>query len=739
MSYGRPKWLLSHVSDMRQLWTTIRTSLLTVLTALVLGAVLIGVTSGGLRAVGQAYGGLVEGALLKPQGLSESLVAMVPYIFTSLAVALAFQAGLFNIGAEGQFQIGSLCAAWAGVAVTGLPPMLHLPLTLLAAALGGALWGGIPGALKVKTGGHEVINTMMMNYIAFRLVEFLTSGPLKDPAASMVQTARVSRYAELPLLRAWGLPLPPHDRLHTGLLLAVAMAVAVWWLLTKTTIGFELRTVGRNPAAAQFGGMNVGRNVVLAMALSGALAGVGGAVEVLGVSTCRCLPMSFSSGYGFESIAVALLARTHPLGILPASFLFGAMRNGADLMEIRSGVSKSIIAIIQAIVLLLVAAPGIMRWLYRLREREGTWESGGVGITVSPVSSRPPARVGQILLALLILIVIAIVWRTGVGSQSGGQFLTETAAQALRYAVPIALAAFCGLLSERAGVINIGIEGMMLTSAMVAAAANIFSFTALQAASHSEPQASASAHLLGLLAALLASGLLALLHGGVSISLKADQIVSGTVINLLALGVTEFCYRRFLAENAPPSPGVFAPFDVPLLSSLPLVGTILFRGQKPIACATLVLALLLHYVLFRSVWGLRLRAVGEHPQAADTGGVNVRRLRYASVLAGGVLAGLGGAWFTLESLDTFSPRMTNSLGFVGLAAMIFGRWSPLGALLGAFVFGVGSSLETTLAQSYPQIPSQLPQMLPYVLTMLVLAGVVGRAVPPAALGKAYPE
>ncbi|MCS6863117.1 MAG: hypothetical protein NZT92_22655, partial [Abditibacteriales bacterium] len=526
----------------RHLWTSIRTPLLTVLTALAFGAVLIGVTSGGLRVVGQAYGGLWEGALLKPQGLSESLVATVPYIFTSLAVALAFRAGLFNIGAEGQFQIGALCAAWAGVAVMDLPPMLHLPLTLLAAAAGGALWGGIPGALKVKTGGHEVINTMMMNYIAFRLVEFLTSGPLKDPAASMVQTARVSPAAELPLLRAWGLPLPPHDRLHAGLLLAVAMAVAVWWLLTKTTIGFELRTVGRNPAAAQFGGMSLGRTVILAMALSGALAGVGGAVEVIGVSTCRCLPMSFSSGYGFESIAVALLARTHPLGILPASFLFGAMRNGADLMEIRSGVSKSIIALIQAMVLLLVAAPSIVRWLYRLRERGDAWEDLGVGVNVPYVHKGMDYRISRTLLALLIVILIGVVWRTGVGSQSGGQFLTETAAQALRYAVPIALAAFCGLMCERAGVINIGIEGMMLTSAMTAAAVNVFSFAALRAASVSEHDAAQLSRTLGLFSALLASGLLALLHGGVSISLKADQIVSGTVINLLALGVTEFCY-----------------------------------------------------------------------------------------------------------------------------------------------------------------------------------------------------
>jgi simple sugar transport system permease protein len=725
---------------MRQLWTTVQTPLLSVLTALALGGVVMAVSSGSVRTVGQAYGGLFEGALLKPSGLSESLVATVPYVFSSLAVALAFQAGLFNIGVEGQFQIGALCAAWAGVAVAGLPPIFHLPLTLLAAAAGGAIWGAIPGVLKVKTGAHEVINTIMMNYVAFRLVEYLVSGPLRDPNATTVQTARVSRSAELPtfaqLLPFWN----PHDRLHVGLFLAIVAAVTVWWLLRRTTIGFELKTVGRNPAAAQFGGMNIGRTVVVAMAMAGALAGIGGAVEVLGVSTCRCLPQVFSSGYGFDSIAVALLARVHPLGIVPASFLFGAMRNGADLMELRSGVSKHIIAVIQAIVLLLVAAPSIVRWLFRLKDRNGESANQRNGETAN---LRPHPQTRRRWLTALFGIMVATAFvaiaRLNVGSQSGEEFLTQTLAQALRVGVPIALAAFCGLLCERAGVINIGIEGMMLTSAMTAYAVNIFAFAALKQSGMSEADAANLSRLLGLFSALTASGLLALLHGGVSISLKADQIISGTVINLLAIGLTGFFYRQFLAEGAPPSPGAFAPFDVPLLSSLPVVGAILFQAQKPIACAMLVLALWLHYVLFRSVWGLRLRAVGEHPQAADTSGISVQRMRYLNVIAGGIVAGLAGAWFTLESVDIFQPLMTNGLGFVGLAAMIFGRWSPLGALLGAFVFGLGSSLQTTVAILYPHIPSQLPQMLPYVLTMTILAGVVGRATPPAGLGRAYPH
>jgi ABC-type uncharacterized transport system permease subunit len=412
---------------------------LAILSAFVLGAIIIWITSGSLPTVGSAYLGLLQGAFFKQRGFSETLVATTPYIFASLAVAVGFKAGLFNIGVEGQFTIGAVCAAWAGAfgLFMGLPAIIHLPLTLLVAALGGAFWAFIPAVLKAKTGAHEVINTIMMNYVAFRLVEFIVSGPLKDTNASAVQTPRISHEAELwglweiperlkdplnalglalvmaflgyilfrwllglpnfkqrfvgagqrrlfsiggglvvgllsffivpPLTRAWWPFQDQYDRLHVGLFLAIFAAGAVWWLLWRTTIGFEIRTVGANPTAAQYAGMNITRNIVLTMIISGALAGLAGACEVLGVSICRCLPLFFSSGYGFDSIAIALLAKTHPIGILPASFLFGALHNGADLMELRSGVSKHVISLLQALVLLFVAAPAIVRWMYRIR------------------------------------------------------------------------------------------------------------------------------------------------------------------------------------------------------------------------------------------------------------------------------------------------------------------------------------------------------------------------------------
>jgi simple sugar transport system permease protein len=241
---------------------------------------------------------------------------------------------------------------------------------------------------------------------------------------------------------------------------------------------------------------------------------------------------------------------------------------------------------------------------------------------------------------------------------------------------------------------------------------------------------------LALAAAVLSGLLLALLHGVVSIKFKADQIISGTVINILALGVTGYFYRQYLAQNLPAGPGTFPIVPIPVLSNIPIIGPILFQ-QQPIVYMMMILVFVIHYVLFYTPWGLRTRAVGEHPRAADTLGINVFRMRYTDVMLGGLIAGLAGAWFTLEAVDVFNPGMTNGLGFIGLAAMIFGKWMPFGALAGALIFGLGTSVTATISIFRPDIPSQIPQMLPYILTIIVLTGVVGRATPPAADGQAY--
>ncbi len=310
-----------------------------------------------------AYQGLFEGAIGSQRAFLDSLVYSTPYILAGLAVALGFKCGLFNIGGEGQLYMGALCSTVVGFSLKGLPLYIHLPLAVLAGALGGAIWGAIPGFLKAVTGAHEVINTIMMNYIAVKTVDYLVKNVIRDPTASLDRTPFVEPSARYPML-------VPGSNLSTGFLVALAATVFVWWFLYKTTWGFEVRTVGLNPSAARYAGMSVAKNFVLAMALAGALAGLGGVSIVLGRPSEYSLKAAFSTGFGFDSIAVALLAKSHPIGIIPAAFLWGALRNGAGLMQVRApGISIDLVNIVQALVIIFVAADEIVRRLYRIRAR----------------------------------------------------------------------------------------------------------------------------------------------------------------------------------------------------------------------------------------------------------------------------------------------------------------------------------------------------------------------------------
>lgn len=239
----------------------------------------------------------------------------------------------------------------------------------------------------------------------------------------------------------------------------------------------------------------------------------------------------------------------------------------------------------------------------------------------------------------------------------------------------------------------------------------------------------------GILAALLSGALMAALHAVLSIRFSMNQIISGTVINFLAAGLTGHLYQTYLVPpHWPGSVGTFQEISIPLLSRIPWLGQVLFQ-QGPIVLIMLVLAFVIHYVIFFTPWGLRTRAVGEHPEAADTVGINVYLMRYANVIIGGTFAGLAGAWMTLEWIDNFTIGMTTGRGFIALAALIFGRWTAFGALGAALLFGLANALQIRLQISFPQVPAELFQMLPYVLTIIIAA--LARPVPPAAVGQPY--
>jgi ABC-type uncharacterized transport system permease subunit len=285
---------------------------------------------------------------------------------------------------------------------------------------------------------------------------------------------------------------------------------------------------------------------------------------------------------------------------------------------------------------------------------------------------------------------------------------------------PIVLGALSGTVCERSGIVNIAIEGMMLGAA--------FAGFAVAVETGSLPA--------GLLAAVLAGALMALLHAVLTVRYAVDQIISGTAINILAVGLTGFLNRQFFATGAPAGATVLPRISLPVLGDIPVLGPILFQHQ-PLTFLAIVLVLVLQWALFRSRWGLRARAVGEHPLAADTVGIEVGRLRTLNVVLGGALAGLGGAYFTLESVPHFEPLMTNGRGFIALAAMIFGKWTPLGAWGAALLFGLTEALPVTLQIQGFAVPYQLVGMLPYVLTIVVVAGLVGRSTAPAAVGRPY--
>ncbi len=375
--------------------------ILAVLTSLVIGAIIIAASdpetiqaAGNLfkapgeffksafTAIYEAYSAMLEGAFGNPsrifeayrvwrntgeaktllnelRPIGESLVISTPYIFAGLGVAISFQTGMVNIGAEGQLFVGGLASVFVAYSIKGLPIYIHLPLAFFAGFVAGAIWGFIPGYLKAKTGAHEVINTIMMNYIAFRLTDYLLSGPMaKSPSLPISPDVPIT--AQIPTF------LPAPFRAHWGLMIAFIFAWLLHLLLFRTTFGLEIRMTGMNSRASKYAGISTTLIATVAMALSGGIAGLAGATTVLGVD--HRMVRSFSSGYGFDAIALALLGNNNPWGVVLASLLFGFLRGGAARMQSVAGTPVELIRIIQGIVIIFVAAPEIIQSIYKIKK-----------------------------------------------------------------------------------------------------------------------------------------------------------------------------------------------------------------------------------------------------------------------------------------------------------------------------------------------------------------------------------
>ncbi|QYG91029.1 ABC transporter permease [Iamia sp. SCSIO 61187] len=369
---GIGRWLREAATSRRPL-TSIALFVGTVVAAMVAAAPVIGIDGGNPL---EAYRALFDGSLGSDRGLAETLVSATPLLIGGLAVALALQGGLLNLGVEGQLVVGGLAAGAVG-AELDLPTGVHLAAALAAGAAAGALWALVPALLKAFRGVHEVITTVMFNYVAFSLSTYLVSpGGLFVSETQPSATERIRPSAELP-------PIWEPTRLHAGFLLALALAVACWWYLRHTPGGFRLRMVGANPTAARFGGIEVARVQVTTLCLSGALAGTTGAVEVLGLHG-RYFD-AFSPGYGFDAIAVALLGMVAPIGVVAAALVIGILRAGSTLLQSQAGVSKDLVTVISGLVVAAVAGRVVVeRWLDGRRARQRP--------AAAPGDDRPPPR-----------------------------------------------------------------------------------------------------------------------------------------------------------------------------------------------------------------------------------------------------------------------------------------------------------------------------------------------------------
>ncbi len=348
---------------------------LALLSALIIGALIIAVTDVDtlgvwgddpgeafrltMTGIGDAYKALFVGSVGSIRAITETLFAATPLIFAGLAVAIGFQAGLFNIGVNGQMHIGGMAALWVGFSIA-VPSFIHIPLALLAAIVAGGIWGGIAGFLRARTGAHEVITTIMLNFIALFLVDYaLKTSLFQQPGRNDPISQAAADTAQFPRLMG-------DYRLTIGFLLALAAVWSVWWLMYRSTIGFEFRAVGANPDGGRYAGMNVGLAYIAVMAVSGALGGIAGTNQILGLEPYRGLS-NFAGTIGFDAIALALLGRSHPVGVLLAGLLFGALRAGGREMQGAAGIPVDLVLVIQALIIVFIAAPALVRAIYRIR------------------------------------------------------------------------------------------------------------------------------------------------------------------------------------------------------------------------------------------------------------------------------------------------------------------------------------------------------------------------------------
>ena len=636
---------------------------------------------------------LFDAAFVADGALTNTLISATPLAFTGLAAAVAFRMRLFNIGAEGQLYFGAIGAAGIALLLAGQSAWLIIPAMIVAGAACGAAWGAIPGVLRAFAHTNEIITSLMLNYVAALVLNYLIFDSLSYWRDTSATGQLFPQGKTLPDAAAWPTFTLGSVTVPFGFVVAIVVAAVVWVLYTRTRFGFETQVIGDSPRAARYAGMRTRRKIVAVLCLSGAIAGIGGASQdgdFRHVLDARGLQQA---NYGYTGIVVAALARYNPFATVLVAFLLGGLENAGYTLQ-GADFPSGLVGMMQGIILFAMLGGELLVRYRVVIERSGS------------------------------------VRRCG-GHDVNDGIVVVVLAAAVAYGTPLLFAALGELLAERSGVLNLGVEGMMLMGAVIG-------FLCVQHVGGSAGVALPIA----VAAAAVAGGGCALILAFLVVTLRANQIVSGLALTIFAgaAGLSSYIGNDFeLADD--PARFSFEPLNVLGLGDLPVFGPVVFEQTWLVYASWLAVAAVAFY-LWRTRPGLNVRAVGESPAAADAMGIDVTRYRYLHTVAGGALAGIGGACFSLALTPQWVDGLTAGAGWIAIALVIFAFWRPDLCLVGAYVFGGLSALPLILQARGVTIAPQLFQALPYVMTILVLVivstGTARRRLgAPAALGIPY--
>ncbi len=648
---------------------------------------------------------------------AEILVTASPLILLAFSVLVAFRARFWNLGAHGQFIVGGLIAAYFGVQLKHLMPQLLIPLILILGWLGGAAACLVSWWLKVYRNQDEILTTLLIWSAILQICAGLLTGPMRSPYTTYPQSAEIGANAKLPILI-------PGTRLHLGVLAPFILLAILWFLMNRAILRNWI-IAATSPRVAELEGFSLPKIYFWIAFISGGLAGLAGACEVMGI--LYYMTPFVGPNYGLIALAITMLGGLDPIGATVAGIFFSILINGANAMSWNTGVPSFLSDLIQAqtlIIFLILGALGTYRIHIRLKKTVKLGKSliklEGSGVRCASPRVIPSHRISRItsyiLAALVALVIMGAIMRGSYLERA----LSSIVGLTLVSATPIIFASLGEMLIEKTGVLNLGILGIMIAGAGWGFMAAYFSGNIL----------------FGILAAAVVGALLGLLHAFLVVSLGCQQHISGIAVTFYAMNLTYFAHRVLIGSPlVEPTVPATPTLKLGPLSDLPIVGPA-FSQSPYIYAGAYLLPLVLIFILGKTRWGLILRAVGENPRAADSSLIRVHTVRYYAVLAGSALMAIGGAFYSLIDLRSFNLNVGGEWSWIAMALVVLGNWNPAWIWLACIFFGSLNALQAWLV-SIVQIPYQFFQSIPYLLTVAISAALGKRARPPKAFLQSY--